>query len=122
MTVKRMDNVGIVVENLDAAIVFFTELGLELEGRMPIEGDWAGRGETGERYLDAAHPYAQDLDLFGKASLFELISAARTHIGESTLARWMLASWLSRVVSITGRIVGIRARAIAGAITARRST
>ena len=38
---KRMDNVGIVVENLDAAIDFFTERGLELEGRAPIAGDWA---------------------------------------------------------------------------------
>ncbi len=43
MTVKRMDNVGIVVEDLDAAIEFFTELGLKLEGRAPIEGEWAGR-------------------------------------------------------------------------------
>ena len=43
MTVKRMDNVSIVVEDLDAAIEFFTELGLALEGRMPIEGEWAGR-------------------------------------------------------------------------------
>ena len=43
MTVKRMDNVGIVVEDLDAAIAFFTELGLVLEGRMPITGPWAGR-------------------------------------------------------------------------------
>jgi len=41
MSVKRMDNVGIVVEDLDAAIEFFTELGLNLEGRAPIEGDWA---------------------------------------------------------------------------------
>lgn len=48
MTVKRMDNVGIVVEDLDAAIEFFTELGLNLEGRMPIEGDWAD-GVTGLR-------------------------------------------------------------------------
>ena len=38
MTVKRMDNVGIVVEDIDAAIEFFTELGLELEGRGPIAG------------------------------------------------------------------------------------
>jgi catechol 2,3-dioxygenase-like lactoylglutathione lyase family enzyme len=38
-----MDNVGIVVESLDAAISFFTELGLELEGRATIEGEWAGR-------------------------------------------------------------------------------
>jgi catechol 2,3-dioxygenase-like lactoylglutathione lyase family enzyme len=43
MAVKRMDNVGIVVENLDAAIEFFSELGLELEGRGPIEGPWADR-------------------------------------------------------------------------------
>jgi catechol 2,3-dioxygenase-like lactoylglutathione lyase family enzyme len=43
MTVKRMDNVGIVVEDLDAAIEFFTELGLAFEGRMRIEGEWAGR-------------------------------------------------------------------------------
>src|SRR5262244_3155430 len=43
MTVKRMDNVGIVVEDIDAAIEFFTELGLELEGRAMIEGEWAGR-------------------------------------------------------------------------------
>jgi catechol 2,3-dioxygenase-like lactoylglutathione lyase family enzyme len=41
MTVKRMDNIGIVVEDLDAAIEFFTELGLEFEGRASIEGDWA---------------------------------------------------------------------------------
>jgi catechol 2,3-dioxygenase-like lactoylglutathione lyase family enzyme len=41
MAVKRMDNVGIVVEDIDAAIEFFTELGLELEERAPIEGDWA---------------------------------------------------------------------------------
>jgi len=51
MTVMRMDNVGIVVKDLDAAIEFFTELGLTLEGRMPIEGEWAGRvtGVRGQR-------------------------------------------------------------------------
>ncbi len=43
MTIKRMDNVGIVVESLDAAISFFAELGLKLEGRATIEGEWAGR-------------------------------------------------------------------------------
>ncbi|MCB0033618.1 MAG: VOC family protein [Anaerolineales bacterium] len=48
MTVKRMDNIGIVVEDMDAAIHFFTELGLELEGRAPIEGEWA-EGVTGLR-------------------------------------------------------------------------
>src|SRR5579885_1673304 len=43
MALKRMDNVGIVVESLDTAIAFFAELGLELEGRFTIEGKWAGR-------------------------------------------------------------------------------
>jgi catechol 2,3-dioxygenase-like lactoylglutathione lyase family enzyme len=43
MTVKRMDNVGIVVEDLDAAIAFFVELGMQLDGRTTIEGEWAGR-------------------------------------------------------------------------------
>src|ERR1051325_9756651 len=43
MAIKRMDNVGIVVEDLDATIAFFRELGLNLEGRATIEGEWAGR-------------------------------------------------------------------------------
>ena len=43
MTVRRMDNVGIVVESLDETVAFFTELGLTLEGRATIEGEWAGR-------------------------------------------------------------------------------
>ena len=51
MKVIRMDNVGIVVENLDVAIDFFIELGLTLEGRMPIVDEWAGRvtGVHGQR-------------------------------------------------------------------------
>ena len=43
MAVQRMDNVGIVVDDLPATIAFFRELGLELEGRATIEGDWSGR-------------------------------------------------------------------------------
>ena len=43
MTVTRMDNIGIVVEDLDVTIAFFTELGLNPEGRAMIEGEWAGR-------------------------------------------------------------------------------
>jgi catechol 2,3-dioxygenase-like lactoylglutathione lyase family enzyme len=43
MTLRRMDNVGIVVDNLEATIEFFRELGLELEGRAMVEGEWAGR-------------------------------------------------------------------------------
>jgi catechol 2,3-dioxygenase-like lactoylglutathione lyase family enzyme len=43
VALQRMDNVGIVVESLDTAVDFFSELGLELEGRFMIEGDWSGR-------------------------------------------------------------------------------
>ena len=60
------------------------------KGLARLDGNWAGAGEAGERYLDPSHPYAQDLDLFGKGSLFELLSTARTHIGEDTLANWLL--------------------------------
>lgn len=51
MTVQRMDNVGIVVESLDAVIAFFEDLGLELLMRTVIEGDWSGRvtGVHGQR-------------------------------------------------------------------------
>ncbi|MCB8986040.1 MAG: VOC family protein [Ardenticatenaceae bacterium] len=43
MTIKRMDNMGIVVEVMDTVVSFFTDLGLDLEGRMTIEGEWAER-------------------------------------------------------------------------------
>ncbi|MFI9741138.1 VOC family protein [Streptomyces sp. NPDC052494] len=43
MTIQRMDNVLIVVDDLDAVIAFFVELGMELEGRMPVEGRWVER-------------------------------------------------------------------------------
>jgi len=61
------------------------------KGLARLDGAWEGTGESGDRYLDPHHPYAQDLDLFGKGSLFELLCTARTHIGEDTLARWLLA-------------------------------
>ena len=54
-----------------------------------LDGNWAGTGEPGERYNDAAHPYALDLDLFGKGSVFELLCTARTRIGEDRLAQWL---------------------------------
>jgi hypothetical protein len=56
-----------------------------------LDGKWAGRGETGERFIDDSHPYAADLDLFGKGSLFELTCSARTRAGEAALARWLLS-------------------------------
>ncbi|AIE83664.1 VOC family protein [Fimbriimonas ginsengisoli] len=55
MAVKRMDNVGIVVEDLGATIDFFLELGLELEGRATIEGEWAGRiTGLGDQHVEIA--------------------------------------------------------------------
>jgi len=55
MAIKRMDNVGIVVENLDATIDFFLDLGLELEGRAMIEGEWAGRVTgLGDQHVEIA--------------------------------------------------------------------
>ena len=60
-------------------------------GLARIEDRWAGAGQTGERFQDLRHVYAADLDLFGDASLFQLLSTARTRMGEDTLAGWLLA-------------------------------
>lgn len=61
------------------------------KGLARIEDRWAEIGETGERFDDPHHVYAADLDLFGKGSLFHLLSTARTRMGEETLARWLLS-------------------------------
>ncbi len=55
-----------------------------------LNDTWMGEGETGERFRDPAHPYGDDLDLFGTGSLFELLSTARTLAGEQQLAEWLL--------------------------------
>lgn len=56
-----------------------------------LDGLWPGSGRTGERFLDGEHPYAADLDLLGRGSLFERLCRARTEAGEATLASWLLA-------------------------------
>lgn len=62
------------------------------EGRIArIDDRWMGTGSGGERFDTPHHVYAADVDLFGRGSLFELLSAARTRMGEETLARWLLA-------------------------------
>jgi len=60
------------------------------QGLNRLDDHWAGKGVTGERFITGSHPYAEDLDLFGTGSLFELLSNARTRVGEETLARWLL--------------------------------
>src|SRR6187401_3747318 len=73
MAVKRMDNVGIVVEDLDAAIEFFTELGLELEGRAPVEGNWAD-GVTGLRGMRVEIAMMRTPDGHGRLELSRFLT------------------------------------------------
>jgi len=94
---------------LMAAIVLFVVLGLVhrrvvqamnrakraaavyLRGLARIEDRWVGSGETGDEFKDPLHPYAEDLDILGQGSLFQLLSTARTRMGKQCLARWLLA-------------------------------
>ena len=71
-----------------------TERAIEfyLRGIARIEDRWTGAGEAGERFRDDQHPYANDLDLFGRGSLFQLLSIARTRAGEERLASWLTKS------------------------------
>ena len=75
-----------VIRKRDAAAraIAFYERGLAR-----IEDRWPGTGETGDRFRDDQHLYANDLDLFGRGSLFELLSIAGTAAGEETLAAWL---------------------------------
>src|SRR6059058_2473339 len=73
MSVTRMDNVGIVVEDIDAAIEFFTELGLELEGRAPIEGEWAD-GITGLRDMRVQIAMMRTPDRHGRLELSRFLA------------------------------------------------
>jgi hypothetical protein len=77
-----------VVESLERAnrAVTFYERGVQR-----LENKWMGKGEQGERFRNPAHVYEEDLDIFGKGSLFELLCTVRTRSGEDTLAKWLLA-------------------------------
>lgn len=72
-------------ERAERAVGFY-ERGL---GR--LDHAFAGRGEPGEAFRDPTHPYAEDLDVFGRGSLFELLCEARTRAGQATLAGWLTA-------------------------------
>jgi hypothetical protein len=60
-------------------------------GLARLEDRWHGLGETGENYRDRDHLYADDLDIFGEGSVFQLLCTARTPTGKNTLARWLLS-------------------------------
>jgi len=60
-------------------------------GLARLRDQWAGSGESGERFANPNHVYARDLDVFGKGSVFELLCSSRTNSGQETLAEWLLA-------------------------------
>lgn len=60
-------------------------------GQARLQGRWAGQGRQGERFLDPHHPFAADLDVFGKGSLFERLAEVRTEAAERLLAEWLSA-------------------------------
>jgi hypothetical protein len=66
-----------------------------------MEDRWAGSGETGNEFKDPLHLYAEDLDILGEGSLFQLLSTARTNMGKQCLARWLLT--LPQAQEIQGR-------------------
>ena len=78
-----LDRTNRATDRVNRAIEFYKQAIARLENR------WAGLGETGERFLDDHHLYGADLDVFGPGSLFELVCAARTRMGEDTLAAWL---------------------------------
>ncbi len=79
------------------------------QGIARVDEQWDQIGERGDRFIDASHPYAQDLDLFGKGSLFQLLCRARTHAGEDKLAAWMKSSApLNEIRSRQGAVEELR--------------
>jgi len=92
-------------------------------GLARLDDRWAGSGEAGERFRDDRHLFGNDLDLFGRGSLFELLSLARTRAGEDTLAGWLKSPADSaeirarqRAVAELGPAVDLREQlAVAGA-------
>ena len=70
-----------------------------------LDGRWAGHGESGSRFLDEHHLYARDLDIFGEGSLFQLLSNARTGMGEEVLAAWLTAPAAPDVIGERQRAV-----------------
>jgi hypothetical protein len=81
--VVRHDRVRRLLRFAERGVAFYQR------GIARVEDRWAGQGEPGAEFLDHEHPYAQDLDLFGPGSLFELLCTARTQAGKRILAQWL---------------------------------
>ena len=89
----------------DRAVQYYTR------GLARLEDRWASGGSHGERFIDAAHPYSGDLDLFGPGSLFELLCTARTRAGEDALAAWLSAPAApDEIVARQGAVAELRPR------------
>ncbi|VAX38214.1 MutS-related protein, family 1 [hydrothermal vent metagenome] len=71
-----------------------------------LQDNWSEIGATGERYIDPAHPYAGDIDLFGRGSLFQLLNNARTRPGEDRLTHWLLKP--ASIEDILARQTGVK--------------
>jgi hypothetical protein len=71
------------IERREAVVRYYQQ------GLARIEERWQDGAPTGERFADPAHPYAEDLDLFGAGGLYGLVCVARTAVGQETLARWL---------------------------------
>ncbi|MEO7189606.1 MAG: DNA mismatch repair protein MutS [Vicinamibacterales bacterium] len=83
-----------------SAVAFFDR------GLARMAHDWIGRGRTGDEFKPEGHLYADDLDIFGRGSVFELLATTRTRAGEATLAAWLLAP--APVEEIRSRQVAVR--------------
>ncbi|MFN0110166.1 MAG: MutS-related protein [Blastocatellia bacterium] len=83
LLMKNHQGVLAEIERLIRSVRFYER------GLARLDDNWAGAGETGEQFADKSHSYAEDLDLFGRGSLFELLSTARTQGGEAKLAGWL---------------------------------
>lgn len=86
----------IILEKIHARVIAATRQCQRLiafyeRGVARLENRWTGAGDSGADFLDAAHPYARDLDVFGKGSLYEFLCTARTAAGKNILAQWLLA-------------------------------
>ena len=117
VVVRRHEGVIQRRESAARAITFYER------GLARIEDRWQGTGEPGDRFRDDRHLYANDLDLFGPGSLFELLSIARTRAGEAMLAGWLctpaspqeIADRQQAIAELTGALDLREALSLAGA-------